>query len=62
MFTRSLLNSDTQLNQHQLLRGQRDSDPRPAAPLQGTVQADVVVVGGGFAGLSCRAGDGAAAA
>lgn len=51
MFHRSLLNSDTQLNQQSYYEA---SVTRPAAAvaLQGTVQADVVVVGGGFAGLS----------
>ena len=51
MFTRSLLDSDTQLNQTSYYEA---SVQRPPAspPLQGTVQADVVVVGGGFAGLS----------
>ncbi len=51
MFNRSLLNSDTQLNQQSYYE---DSVQRPPAapPLQGAVQADVLVVGGGFAGLS----------
>lgn len=51
MFTRSLLNSDTQLNQQSYYEA---SVQRPPAEptLQGAVQADVVVVGGGFAGLS----------
>jgi len=51
MFHRSLLNSDTQLNQQSYYEA---SVQRPPAtpPLQGAVQADVLVVGGGFAGLS----------
>lgn len=51
MWSRSLLNSDTQLNQQSYYEA---SVVRPPAgpPLQGTVQADAVVVGGGFAGLS----------
>jgi gamma-glutamylputrescine oxidase len=51
MFTRSLLGSDTQLNQTSYYEA---SVRRPAAcaALQGTVVADVVVVGGGFAGIS----------
>lgn len=51
MFNRSLLQSDTQLNQQSYYEA---SVTRPAAapPLQGAVQADVLVVGGGFAGLS----------
>lgn len=51
MFARSLLNSDTQLNQQSYYEASV-TRPAPAAPLQGAVQADVVVVGGGFAGLS----------
>jgi len=51
MFTRSLLNSDTQLNQSSYYEASVQR-PAPCPPLQGTVQADVVVVGGGFAGLS----------
>lgn len=51
MFTRSLLNSDTQLNQTSYYEASVRR-PVPCPPLQGTVQADVVVVGGGFAGLS----------
>ncbi|MGI9216641.1 MAG: NAD(P)/FAD-dependent oxidoreductase [Hydrogenophaga sp.] len=51
MFYRSLLNSDTQLNQQSYYEASA-TRPAPAAPLQGAVQADVVVVGGGFAGLS----------
>ena len=51
MFHRSLLDSDTSLNQKSYYEA---SVVRPAAcaPLEGAVQADVVVVGGGFAGLS----------
>lgn len=51
MFARSLTGSDTQLNQKSYYEA---SVVRPAAcaPLAGAVQADVVVVGGGFAGLS----------
>lgn len=47
----ALLGSDTQLNQSSYYEA---SVQRPAAapPLQGAVAADVVVVGGGFAGLS----------
>lgn len=51
MFARSLLNSDTQLNQRSYYEASVQRPPaRP--PLQGSVQADVLVVGGGFAGLS----------
>lgn len=51
MFARSLTGSDTQLNQQSYYEA---SVARPAAcaPLEGAVDADVVVVGGGFAGLS----------
>lgn len=51
MFQRSLLGSDTSLNQKSYYEA---SVVRPAAcaPLEGAVEADVVVVGGGFAGLS----------
>lgn len=51
MFTRSLTGSDTQLNQKSYYEA---SVVRPlaCAPLDGAVEADVVVVGGGFAGLS----------
>ncbi len=47
----SILGSDTQLNQHSYYEA---SVQRPAGmgPLQGAVQADVLVVGAGFAGLS----------
>lgn len=51
MFTRSLLNSDTQLNQTSYYEASVKR-PEPCPPLEGVVQADVVVVGGGFAGLS----------
>ncbi|MBA4262511.1 MAG: FAD-dependent oxidoreductase [Comamonadaceae bacterium] len=51
MFARSLLNSDTQLNQQSYYEASVQR-PAPCPPLQGTVQADVLVVGGGFAGLS----------
>ena len=51
MFARSLIGSDTQLNQQSYYEA---SVQRPAdsPPLEGTVVTDVVVVGGGFAGLS----------
>lgn len=51
MFARSLTGSDTQLNQKSYYEA---SVVRSAAcaPLEGAVEADVVVVGGGFAGLS----------
>lgn len=51
MFNRSLLNSDTQLNQQSYYEASVQRPPA-APPLQGAVQADVLVVGGGFAGLS----------
>ena len=51
MFRRSLVGSDTQLNQLSYYEASVNR-PRPAPPLQGALQADVVVVGGGFAGLS----------
>jgi gamma-glutamylputrescine oxidase len=51
MWRRSLLGSDTQLNQQSYYEASVTRPPA-AAPLQGPVQADVVVVGGGFAGLS----------
>ena len=51
MFNRSLLNSDTQLNQQSYYEASAHRPPA-AQPLQGAVQADVLVVGGGFAGLS----------
>jgi gamma-glutamylputrescine oxidase len=46
-----LLDSDTQLNQKSYYEASARRDPS-SAPLQGHVQADVVVVGAGFAGLS----------
>lgn len=46
-----LLDSDTQLNQKSYYEASVQRPPL-AAPLQGEVQADVVVVGAGFAGLS----------
>lgn len=51
MFARSLTGSDTQLNQQSYYEA---SVARPAAcaQLEDAVDADVVVVGGGFAGLS----------
>lgn len=51
MFHRSLLDSDTSLNQKSYYEA---SVVRAVAcaPLEGAVEADVVVVGGGFAGLS----------
>jgi gamma-glutamylputrescine oxidase len=51
MWTRSLLNADTQLNQHSYYEASAIR-PAPQAPLREALQADVVVVGGGFAGLS----------
>ncbi|MCB4362837.1 FAD-binding oxidoreductase [Hydrogenophaga taeniospiralis] len=51
MFARSLLGSDTQLNQTSYYEASVQR-PEPCPPLQGAVVADVVVVGGGFAGLS----------
>lgn len=47
----SLLQSDTQLNRHSYYEASV-TRPAPLAPLAGEVQTDVVVVGGGFAGLS----------
>ncbi|MDP3835386.1 MAG: FAD-binding oxidoreductase, partial [Hydrogenophaga sp.] len=51
MFARSLIGSDTQLNQKSYYEA---SVQRPEAlpPLQEALQADAVVVGAGFAGLS----------
>jgi len=51
LWNASLLGSDTQLNQNSFYEA---SVVRPPAgePLQGAVQADVLVVGAGFAGLS----------
>jgi gamma-glutamylputrescine oxidase len=51
MGPRSLLGSHTQLNQFNYYEASV-SRPLACAPLQGSAQADVVVVGGGFAGLS----------
>ncbi|UJW80395.1 NAD(P)/FAD-dependent oxidoreductase [Hydrogenophaga sp. SL48] len=51
MFQRSLIGSDTQLNQTSYYEASVQR-PAPCPPLQGSVQADVVVVGAGFAGLS----------
>ncbi len=51
MFNRSLLNSDTQLNQQSYYEASV-TRPDTQPPLQGSVSADVLVVGGGFAGLS----------
>jgi gamma-glutamylputrescine oxidase len=46
-----LLNSDTQLNQNSYYEASVVRDP-VESPLRGDLQADVVVVGAGFAGLS----------
>lgn len=51
MFTPSLLRSDTQLNHQSYYESSVQRVPA-AAPLQGSHTADVVIVGGGFAGLS----------
>lgn len=51
MFNSSLLNSDTRLNQQSYYEASV-TRPAPAPALQEAVQADVLVVGGGFAGLS----------
>jgi gamma-glutamylputrescine oxidase len=51
MFKTSLLRSDTQLNQLSYYEASV-TRPAPAPPLLGSVTADVLVVGGGFAGLS----------
>ena len=51
MFKTSLLNSDTRLNQRSYYEASVHRPP-PLPPLQGAVTADVLVVGGGFAGLS----------
>jgi gamma-glutamylputrescine oxidase len=48
----SLLRSDTQLNRSSYYEASVQRPPA-GAPLQGSVRADVVVIGGGFAGLSC---------
>ena len=47
-----LLGSDTQLNQKSYYEASVQR-PAPCPPLQEGLQADAVVVGGGFAGLSC---------
>ncbi len=46
-----LLTSDTQLNQHSYYEASVKRPP-PTAPLLGDLQADLVVVGAGYAGLS----------
>lgn len=46
-----LLNSDTQLNLKSYYEASAQREPM-AAPLQGEIRADVLVVGAGFAGLS----------
>jgi len=51
MLGTALLGSDTQLNQSSYYEASVER-PSPEPALQGSVQADVVVVGGGFAGLS----------
>jgi gamma-glutamylputrescine oxidase len=51
MLGTALLGSDTQLNQSSYYEASVNR-PAPEPALQGSVQADVVVVGGGFAGLS----------
>ena len=51
MFQRSLLGSDTQLNQTSYYEASVQRAPL-CPPLEGSEVADVVVVGGGFAGLS----------
>ncbi len=51
MFARSLIQSDTQLNQASYYEASVVR-PEPRAALHGELLADVVVVGGGFAGLS----------
>lgn len=51
MFKTSLLRSDTVLNQHSYYEASVRREPA-LPPLDQTVKADVVVVGGGFAGLS----------
>ena len=51
MFQRSLLGSDTQLNRRSYYEASV-TRPEPCPALEGAVQADVVVVGAGFAGLS----------
>jgi gamma-glutamylputrescine oxidase len=51
MFQRSLVGSDTQLNQKSYYEASVNR-PEACPALEGAVQADVVVVGAGFAGLS----------
>ena len=51
MFQRSLVGSDTQLNRRSYYEASVNR-PEPCPALEGAVQADVVVVGAGFAGLS----------
>ena len=51
MFSRSLIDSDTQLNQTSYYEASVQRPP-VGAPLDGPTTADVLVVGGGFAGLS----------
>lgn len=51
MFKRSLIGSDTQLNRLSYYEASVQRPPLQP-PLQGEAEADVVVVGGGFAGLS----------
>lgn len=51
MFARSLIRSDTQLNRSSYYEASAER-PGPEAPLMGVTDCDVVVVGGGFAGLS----------
>ena len=51
LWTSSILGSDTQLNQGSYYEASVQR-PTGVAPLQGGVEADVLVVGAGFAGLS----------
>ena len=51
MLHRSLLDSDTSLNQKSYYEASVQR-PAPCPPLEGATVADVLVVGGGFAGLS----------
>lgn len=51
MWGTSLIGSDTQLNQKSYYEASV-SRPAPQPSVQGAVQADAVVIGGGFAGLS----------
>ncbi|MGE0099302.1 MAG: NAD(P)/FAD-dependent oxidoreductase [Hydrogenophaga sp.] len=51
MFARSLVGSDTQLNQKSYYEASVQR-PAPLAPLQESLEADAVVVGAGFSGLS----------